>query len=573
MVEIAGRFELGPLIGGGATGSVYAGVDRLTGEKVAIKALRTEFSAGMPELVERFRREGELLRRLNHPNIVKILATVPAGQTGEESEGSTQYIVMEYVGGGSLADLLRQEPRLPVARVVSIALELSDALSRAHHLEILHRDIKPSNILLAEDGAPRLSDFGLARLAGASRLTSSGSILGTFAYLSPEAYYQQELDGRSDLWSFGVVLYEMLTGQLPFTGDSPQEILRAINVQPLPDPSWRRKDIPPALAELVRRMLMRDVAIRIASARLAGAELESIQKSLKRTLETTAGVEAAPLHDPTQDIHGYAQDRTGGGQAASPSPAGALEPAPPSAAPSKIRVLVVDDHAVVRQGLRTFIDLQEDMAVTGEGSNGVEAVELAGRLQPDVVLLDLVMPQMDGVEATRRIKSCSPNSRVVILTSFGEDDQVFPAIRAGAQGYLLKDIHPAELVRAVREVHQGKAQLHPDIAGKLMSAVAAAQEDPADARGFAAPRVERSSEAGVETQRGSGSPEDELTSREQEVLRWLARGLSNREIAGRMVISETTVKTHVSNLLGKLGLEDRTQAAIWAIKHGLEAGE
>lgn len=216
-----------------------------------------------------------------------------------------------------------------------------------------------------------------------------------------------------------------------------------------------------------------------------------------------------------------------------------------------IRVLVVDDHAIVRHGLCRLIELQDDMDVVGEGANGFEAVALADRLNPDVILLDLLMPQMDGVEATRRILERSPQSRVLILTSFGEDDKVFPAIRAGAQGYLLKDIQPRQLVQSVRETYQGKAQLHPDITRRLMDAV--------------------SGEVPLEPAKPAPPSKDleGLTGREREVLGLIARGLSNREIAEQMVISEKTVKTHVSNLLDKLDLEDRTRAAIWALKHGL----
>jgi DNA-binding NarL/FixJ family response regulator len=228
-----------------------------------------------------------------------------------------------------------------------------------------------------------------------------------------------------------------------------------------------------------------------------------------------------------------------------------MDPQTQPAKNDKIRVLLVDDHAIVRQGLRMFIEMQNDMEVVGEGTNGVEAVELAARLNPDVILLDLIMPQMGGVEATRKILEEAPRSCILILTSFGDDDKVFPAIRAGAQGYLLKDIQPMDLVRAVRECHQGKAQLHPDITRRLMAAVS---------DGAAAP----------ETKPAMVPKElDGLTEREQEVLELIARGLTNREIAAQMVISEKTVKTHVSNLLDKLGLEDRTRAAIWALKHGL----
>jgi NarL family two-component system response regulator LiaR len=219
----------------------------------------------------------------------------------------------------------------------------------------------------------------------------------------------------------------------------------------------------------------------------------------------------------------------------------------------KIRVLIVDDHAMVRQGLRTFLELQDGgtlpIEVAGEASNGLEAVELAARLQPDIVLLDLVMPEMDGIQATSHIIESSPGSRVIILTSFGEEERVLPAIRAGAQGYLLKDIPPAELVQAVREAYLGKVQLHPEVARKLMT-VAAAKEQP------------RSSLIN-ETSEGN------LTEREREVLSLIAEGRNNREIADTLVISEKTVKTHVSNILNKLHLDDRTQAAIYALRHGL----
>ena len=218
----------------------------------------------------------------------------------------------------------------------------------------------------------------------------------------------------------------------------------------------------------------------------------------------------------------------------------------------RIRVLIVDDHAMVRQGLRTFLELQNTadlpIEVVGEAANGIEAVEMARFTQPNIVLLDLVMPEMDGLQATPKIIECSPHTRVIILTSFGEEDKVLPAIRAGAHGYLLKDIPPNELVQAVREAYLGKVQLHPEVAKKLMSALAAKEEPPAS--------------------RAATEPANGLTEREQEVLQLIADGMNNRDIAGKLVISEKTVKTHVSNILSKLNLDDRTQAAIYALRHG-----
>ena len=214
-------------------------------------------------------------------------------------------------------------------------------------------------------------------------------------------------------------------------------------------------------------------------------------------------------------------------------------------ATEKIKVLIVDDHQVVRQGLRTFLELQEDVLVVGEAGDGQAAVEMTRQLNPNVVLMDLVMPHLDGISATRQVKALGLDVKVIALTSFTEDDKVFPAIQAGASSYLLKDVSPDELVEAIRAVHRGEARLHPDIARKLMEQVA---HQSAPSR---EPHV------------------DDLTEREREVIRLVAQGRSNQEIARELFISEKTVKTHVSNILGKLQLEDRTQLAIYAIKKGL----
>ncbi|EFO80488.1 two component transcriptional regulator, LuxR family [Oscillochloris trichoides DG-6] len=208
-----------------------------------------------------------------------------------------------------------------------------------------------------------------------------------------------------------------------------------------------------------------------------------------------------------------------------------------------ITVMLIDDHRVVRQGLRDFLELQGDIEVVGEASSGAEGVQLARDLLPDIVLMDLVMPGIDGVETTRQIKTVSPSSKVIVLTSFSDDNKVFPAIKAGAISYLLKDISPEELAHAIRAAQRNEAVLHPEVAAKLM------QE-------FSAPR---SSETTV----------DQLTPREMDVLRLVAKGMSNKEIADTLVISEKTTKTHLSNILSKLHLADRTQVAIYALRKRL----
>lgn len=208
-----------------------------------------------------------------------------------------------------------------------------------------------------------------------------------------------------------------------------------------------------------------------------------------------------------------------------------------------ISVLLIDDHRVVRQGLRDFLELQDDIEVVGEAGSGEEGVKLARELLPDVVLMDLVLPGIDGVEATRRVKAGSPSSRVIVLTSFADDNKVFPAIKAGAISYLLKDVQPQDLARAIRAAQRGEAVLHPDVASKLM------QE-------FSSPRT-------------TDDSAEQLTERELDVLRLIAKGKSNKEIADVLIISEKTVKTHVSNILSKLHLADRTQAAIYALRQRL----
>jgi NarL family two-component system response regulator LiaR len=214
----------------------------------------------------------------------------------------------------------------------------------------------------------------------------------------------------------------------------------------------------------------------------------------------------------------------------------------------RIRVAIADDHAVVRQGLRTFLELQDGMDVVGEAADGDEAVALVERTAPDVVLLDLVMPRLDGLEAIPRIRERAPGTRILVLTSFADDRTVLPAIRAGAAGYLLKDVQPPELAAAIRTVHSGEALLAPSVATMLVEQLAA--EDG----------------AGPARRDDGGHP---LTPRELEVLAELARGRANKAIAFELGVSERTVKTHVSNILGKLGFTDRTQAAVYAVEHGL----
>lgn len=209
-----------------------------------------------------------------------------------------------------------------------------------------------------------------------------------------------------------------------------------------------------------------------------------------------------------------------------------------------ITLLIADDHALVRQGIRAFLEVQPDFTVLGEASSGEDAVRMAAELVPDVVLMDLVMPGIGGVEATRQVKQASPHSQIIVLTSYHEDEYIFPALRAGALSYILKDIDPDALADAVRKAARGESVLHPRVAARVVQ----------ELRG---------------TRKDTPNPFTDLSDRELEVLRLIADGHSNAEIASKLVISEKTVKGHVSNILSKLHMLDRTQAAAFAWHQGL----
>jgi len=210
----------------------------------------------------------------------------------------------------------------------------------------------------------------------------------------------------------------------------------------------------------------------------------------------------------------------------------------------RITVLLVDDHAMVRQGVRAFLATQPDLSVVAEAGTGAEAVSLAAQYVPDVVLMDLIMPDMDGVEATRRVKQVSPRSQVVVVTSYHEDEHIFPALKAGALSYLLKDLSSEELASAIRKAAAGETVLHPRVAARVIR----------ELQGRRAEKV---------------NPFTELSERELEVLKLIADGMSNAEMAAQLVLSEKTIKGHVSNILSKLHLADRTQAAVYAWREGI----
>jgi serine/threonine protein kinase/tetratricopeptide (TPR) repeat protein len=267
---VGNRYEIIEPIGQGGFATVFKGRDLQTGETVAVKRLKREVVEFDPGMVERFTREAEALRKLNHPSIVKALALI--------EEDGQHFAVMEYVSGGDLRSLLEREGKLPAQRVMEIALDLTDALARAHRLKIIHRDIKPANVLLAEDGTPRLTDFGIARFVDSVGQMQTGQMMGTLAYLSPEGCVGEALDHRTDIWSFGVMMYEMLAGIRPFEAPDGNHAALLVSILSHPAPPLRdyAPEAPRALVHLIKRMLEKDRDERIQSVRQVGAHIEAI---------------------------------------------------------------------------------------------------------------------------------------------------------------------------------------------------------------------------------------------------------------------------------------------------------
>ena len=363
-----------------------------------------------------------------------------------------------------------------------------------------------------------------SRLHGRYRLVErigEGS-MGTALHLAPEVISGTPPDRRADLYATGAVLYELLTGRPPFAGGDPPIVPSQVLNAPLTPPRTFNRNIPVEVERVALKRLARDPDERYASAE-----------------EALSALNAAAAAGPAQPL------RATPPQAYPSVPAPAGQPA----AGAPIRILLVDDQSLFRAGLRTLLSVQPDFEIVAEAENGQQALYAAEQFCPDVVLMDLRMPVLDGVAATRRLRTIRPDCRVIVLTTFDDDEYVFDALRAGALGYLLKDAAPDVLYHAIRAAARGESVLQPSVAAKVVSQFArmAGQQATPAAQGLVEP----------------------LSEREIEVLRVIAQGKTNKEIAAELYIAEGTVKNHVTNILGKLGVRDRTQAAIRGREMGL----
>ena len=538
---LQGRYRLIERVGQGNMGMVYRAHDETLGRDVAVKLLLPSRIADQTS-EGRFLREARSVARLSHPNIMTLY---DVGQ-----EGEWRYLVLEFVPGHDLHTLMeRRGGPLTVDEALHAIGGALEALVYAHRHGIVHRDIKPENIMVTPEGDVRVTDFGLALARGETRLTREGVIVGTVLYVAPEVITGRRTDGlrgdglrtdgvrpngakldaRADLYAIGAVLYELLSGQPPFPGDDPLIVFSQILHAPLTPLRDLAPHVPGGVAAFVHKLLERDPDARYATAQEA--------------LEVLAGLTGASAAQPAS----VTQPASAAQAPLYPAATQTARSAPSKPLASEVRILLVDDQALFRVGLRTLLSVQPDFQIVGEAENGEQALQVVESTCPDVVLMDLRMPVLDGVATTRRLCAAHLGCRVIILTTFDDDEYIFDALRAGALGYLLKDTAPEELNRAIRAAARGESVLQPAVAAKVVSQFARLSPTPPPDPALVEP----------------------LSEREIEVLALIAEGRTNREIGDALYIASGTVKNHVTNILSKLAVRDRTQAALKARELGL----
>ncbi len=495
--KLGNRYEVQELLGEGATAVVYKGLDVLLQRTVAIKVL-------LPYVDEtarkRFQREARAAAQLNHPNIMAIY------DVGEDEQ---PYLVVEYIEGRPLFEFIPAPPK----QVAEIGRQICEALDYAHRQHLIHRDIKPANIHITPAGQVKIMDFGLAITRASKRVTATGRVIGTPAYLSPEQAQGQPLTYHTDIYSTGIVLYEMVTGVLPFDADD-IGILLLQQVKKTPKPPRELvPEIPEALERIILKALEKHPAARFQTA-----------GEMAQALAALSGGRPVSLRPSTT------------GQPVAPSAPTQVQDAPLQA----LRVVMADDHRILRRSLAMFLKA-EGIDVVGEADNGAQALALVQTHHPDVLLLDLDMPGTSGLDVLPQVRQSVPEVKVLVLTGQTEDSYIMRALRAGAHGYVLKTTEETALVQAVRDVVKGHLVLGHGVAERVAQ------------RYVARPQAEE-------------QPYSEL---ERAVLVGVAAGLDNDQIAEKLHLAPAIVDRQIKELLERLNASSRIEAAMLALRQGV----
>jgi serine/threonine protein kinase/DNA-binding CsgD family transcriptional regulator len=494
--KLNNRYELLELVGEGATASVYRAVDTRLERTVAVKVLLPYVDNTTRQ---RFQREALAAARLNHGNIMAIY------DVGEENQ--QPYLVIEYVEGRPLFSFIPS----PASVVIDFGRQICMALDYAHAQGLIHRDIKPANIQITPNGQVKIMDFGLAISGETKRLTATGRIIGTPAYLSPEQAQGMPLTFRTDIYSTGVVLYELITGVLPFDADDIGVLLlQQVKKNPKP-PSEIVQDIPLNLERVILKSLAKQPEARFET---AGAMAAALAGSITPTDQT---ISVAKVED-----------------TAAPE----VEAMPKS---SQIRVVLADDHRILRASLAMYLDESEYIEVVGEADNGDQALKLLETQRPHVLLLDLNMPGTSGLDILPTVRSTWPDIKVLVLTGRDEDTYIMRALRSGAHGYILKTTSEEELIHAVRDVASGHLVLGHGVAERVVQGLMS-----------------------KDTQTSN-----QLSDLDRTILTGVAAGLTNDQIAERMRLDPQIVTSQLMALMERLGASSRTEASLIALRQGM----
>lgn len=489
------RYHISAHLGDGSTATVYRAVDTRLGRQVALKILLPHVRSSTRT---RFFQEAQSAAQLNHPNIMAIYDLV--------EDHDQPFLVVEYVEGVPLTDYIPSSPQ----RTVELGYQIAMALAYAHERDIIHRDIKPANIQVTPDMQVKIMDLGLALPREATRVTADGMIIGTPAYLSPEQAQGHKLDHRTDIYSLGIVLYELVTGQLPFDAGEISALLLQQVKQPAPPPRLLEPSIPASLEKVILKALEKNVANRFQSCRIFA---EALQDSLNA---------AIPPDAPTTLKR----------------PEGLLGALTPESRPP-IRLILADDHGVLRKALVGALESRSEFVVIAEAGDGEAALRQTLALMPDVLLLDLNMPGRGGLDVLPEIRAQAPNVKVLVLTGREESGYIVRALRAGANGYILKSSDEEELIEAIIKVSRGHLVLGKGVTEKVVTGLL-----------------------------GEPMAEIDLDESERRVLLYVARGYSNEEIGRELHLAMPLIIETLAGVMNKLGARDRNEAALVALRDG-----